>query len=96
MKKGRRFTAGVFLMTGFIFAAVAWPMFHGSGTGQANQEKQAGASRYQGIRINDFPVAVDKDRIREAELTALCKKNPREIRRMIIGFQDLLREVDTN
>jgi sugar phosphate isomerase/epimerase len=58
MKKGRRFTAGVFLMTGFIFAAVAWPMFHGSGTGQANQEKQAGASRYQGIRINDFPVAV--------------------------------------
>ncbi len=34
--------------------------------------------------------------LREVDLKALCTKNPRQIRRMIIGFHDLLREVNTD
>jgi len=32
--------------------------------------------------------------LREAELKKLNEKNPREIRKMVISFQDLIKEVD--
>lgn len=48
-------------------------------------------------RLQYFEVLPSRDaaKLREVELKVLCKKNPRKIRSMIIGFQDLLRVVDT-
>lgn len=61
-----------------------------------HRDDKAKSTAGRNPRLQYFEVLPTRElaELREVELKKIKDKNPRQIRRMIIGFQDLLREVD--